>query len=99
MCTLAAKEAQCDTKVVATWHAPQEESLCLVIIERPEVHRCWEHYSEGVYTLELIFSSDLTFQLRDQQEQQRVLATQVLRVIHEAIRYRHRRRQPWNVFD
>ena len=30
---------------------------------------------------------------------QQILASEVLRVIKEAILYRHKRRQPWNIFD
>jgi hypothetical protein len=69
-----------------------------VIIARPDIKRCWEHYSEGTYTIELTFSEDLTFELRDM-SLEHVLASEALRVIREAIRYRHKRRQPWNIFD
>ena len=68
------------------------------MMERPEVKRCWENYSQGTYSIELTFADDLTFQLKDPQLQQ-VLSSEVLRVIREAIRYRHRRREPWNVFE
>jgi len=46
----------------------------------------------------LTFTEDLTFQLRDV-SLEHVLASEVLRVIREALRYRHKRRQPWNIFD
>jgi hypothetical protein len=98
VCTLSARDQQCNTVVRARWSAPQEESLCLVIIDRPEVKQCWEHYEAGAYTVELVFAQDLTFQLRDP-ALQHVLASEVLRVIREAILYRHKRRQPWNIFD
>ena len=98
ICTLTANDTQCDTVVRATWRAPGDESLCLVIVGRPEVKRCWEKYSEGSYSIELIFSTDLVFQLKDLDLQQ-MLASEVLRVIREAIRYRHKRREPWNIFD
>ena len=98
ICTLAADDKQCEAKVHATWRAPHGESLCLVIVDRPEVKRCWENYSQGTYSIELIFNEDLTFQLKDPQLQH-VLASEALRVIREAIRYRRKRRQPWNIFD
>ena len=98
ICTLTINDTQCDTVVRATWRAPNDESLCLVIVGRPEVKRCWEKYSEGSYSIELVFSTDLVFQLKDLDLQQ-VLASEVLRVIREAIRYRHKRREPWNIFD
>ena len=98
VCSLSSHDEQCDTVVRATWSAPHEESLCLVIVDRPEVKQCWEHYEAGAYTVELVFAQDLTFQLRDPALQQ-VLASEVLRVIKEAILYRHKRRQPWNIFD
>ena len=84
--------------VHASWRAPRAESLCLVLIGRPEIKRCWEHYAAGTYSLEVVFAQDLTFQLRDP-ALQNVLAAAVLRVIREALQYRHRRRQPWNIFD
>jgi hypothetical protein len=98
LCTLAARDKQCDTVVHASWSAPHEESLCLVLAGRPQVKRCWEHYAAGTYSLELVFAEDLTFELRDA-ALQNVLASAVLRVIREALQYRPRRRQPWNVFD
>jgi hypothetical protein len=98
ICTLAINDKQCDTLVRATWRSAREESLCLVILDRSDVKRCWEKYSDGTYSIELIFTSDLVFQLKDL-ALQRVLASEVLRVIREAIRYRHKRRQPWNIFD
>lgn len=98
ICTLSAGDKQCETRVHAKWQSPHEESLCLVIVSRPEVKRCWENYSEGTYSIELIFNDDLIFQLKDLELKQ-VLASEALRVIREAIRYRHRRREPWNIFD
>ena len=98
LCTLAARDKQCDVLVHASWSAPQEESLCLVLLGRPEIKRCWEDYASGTYTVHLEFAQDLTFQLRDP-SLQNVLASEVLRVLREALQYRHRRRQPWNIFD
>jgi len=98
LCTLAARDEQCDVLVHASWTAPQEESLCLVLLGRPEIKRCWEDYTSGTYTLQLEFTQDLTFQLRDP-SLQNILASEVLRVLREALQYRHRRRQPWNIFD
>jgi hypothetical protein len=98
VCTLAPSDKQCDARVQASWQSSRNESLCLVIVDRPDVKRCWERYSGGVYSIELVFTEDLIFQLKDL-ELQHVLASEVLRVIREAIRYRHRRREPWNIFD
>ena len=98
ICTLSTNDKECQTQVLASWHASSPESLCLIVLERPEVKRCWERYSEGTYSMELVFSDDLTFQLRDPDMKQ-VLSSEVLRVIREAIRYRHKRREPWNVFE
>src|SRR5271166_4707072 len=65
ICTLSGNDKQCDTLVRASWHSPRDESLCLVIVERPDVKRCWEKYSEGTYSIELLFADDLEFQLKD----------------------------------
>ncbi len=98
ICTLGIKDQQCEARVQASWRSPTEESLCLVIEGRPEVKHCWEKYAEGTYTIELVFNDDMVFELKDP-DLQRVLAAETLRVIREAIHYRHKRRQPWNVFD
>jgi len=98
ICTLGVHDRQCEARVHASWHAPHEESLCLVIVGRPEIKQCWEKCSDGVTTIELVFADDLVFQLKDRDLQQ-VLASEALRVIREAIQFRHKRRQPWNVFD
>jgi len=98
ICTLAARDKQCRTEVHAQWSAPHEESLCLVVLDRPSIKRCWEHYARGTYSIQLTFVDDLTFQLRDP-ELQNILASEVLRVIREALHYRHRRREPWNIFE
>lgn len=98
ICTLTGRDKQCETPVHAQWRSSHEESLCLVIVARPDVKRCWEHYAEGTYTIQLTFAEDLTFQLRDL-SLEHVLASEALRVIREALRYRHKRRQPWNIFD
>ena len=98
ICTLTERDKQCETPVHAQWRSSHEESLCLIILARPDVKHCWEHYAAGTYTIQLTFAEDLTFQLRDL-SLEHVLASEALRVIREAIRYRHKRRQPWNIFD
>jgi hypothetical protein len=98
ICSLAAKDKQCETTVHASWHAPRDESLCLIVLNRPEIKRCWERYSEGTYSIGLTFDEDLRFELRDP-SLERTLAAETLRVIREAVQYRHKRREPWNIFD
>lgn len=97
ICTLSARDEQCATVVNARWRSPQDESLCLVIVGHPDIKRCWENYSKGVYTVELAFSEDLVVELRDPQLQ-RMLVAEAVKVIREALRLRHKRRQPWNIF-
>ena len=96
VCTLSATEDTCQTTVKAQWHAPRNESLCLVIVGRPEVRRCWENFSSGLYQVELTFNEDLVVELRDPQLQ-RVLVSEAITVIREALRLRRKRRQPWNI--
>lgn len=72
--------------------------MCLVIVDRPEIKRCWENYSQGTYSVELTFTEDLLFQLKDL-DLQNVVASEALRVIREAIRYRRKRIEPWNIFE
>jgi len=96
ICTLSGNEKTCETAVRAAWRSPRRESLCLVIVDRPDVKRCWENFSRGTYSVELVFSDDLVMELRDPQLQT-VLASKVLKVIREALDYRRKRRQPWNI--
>ena len=72
--------------------------MCLVIVDRPEIKRCWENYSQGTYSVELTFTEDLLFQLKDL-DLRNVVASEALRVIREAIRYRRKRIEPWNIFE
>jgi hypothetical protein len=97
VCTLSAQDESCDTTVVAEWTSPRSESLCLLIVGRPEVKRCWEGHSQGRYTVALVFSEDLEVELRDP-ELRTVLASQAIRVIREALELRRKRRPPWSVF-
>jgi len=97
VCTLSDNDAVCDTTVHARWRSARNESLCLVIVDQPHVRRCWEDHSEGVYSVELVFSQDLIVQLRDA-ELDRVLASQAVAVIRKALRFRRKRRQPWSIF-
>ena len=98
ICVLSKGDRQCEIPVRAQWRSSHEESLCLVIVTRPDVKRCWEGFAAGTYTIRLTFSDDLTFQLRDV-SLDHVFASEVLRVIREALQYRHKRRQPWNIFE
>ena len=96
ICTLSAQDEFCDTTVRAQWKSSRDESLCLVIVGRPEVRRCWEKFSGGVYEVALTFSADLIVELRDPQLR-RVLASEAISVIREALQLRRKRRQPWNI--
>ena len=97
MCTLAGDETTCNTTVHAQWRSPRNESLCLLIVDRPEVRQCWEDHKEGVYSVEVSFSEDLVIELRNP-ELDRVLASQAIAVIRQALQLRHKRRPPWNIF-
>ena len=70
--------------------------MCLVIVDRPDIRRCWENFSEGVYNVELSFNKDLIVELRDPELQQ-VLASETIAVIRQALQLRRKRRQPWNL--
>jgi DUF3019 family protein len=98
VCTLSGDDADCKTTVHAQWRSPRNESLCLVIVDRPHIRQCWENHSQGVYSVEIAFSDDLVVQLRDA-ELDSVLASQAIAVIRQALLLRHKRRPPWNIFD
>jgi hypothetical protein len=97
VCSLSARDDECDTVVQAQWRSARDESLCLLIVGRPEIKRCWEGYSEGIYTMKLVFSEDLVVELRDM-DLQKVLVSEAVTVIKEALRLRRKRRQPWSPF-
>lgn len=96
VCTMSAQDEDCSAVVQAQWRSSRDESLCLVIVGHPQIKRCWENYAAGVYKVELSFSEDLVVELRDPQLQH-VLAAEAITVIKEALRLRHKRRQPWNI--
>jgi hypothetical protein len=98
VCTLSAGDENCDTVVTAQWHAPRDESLCLLIVGQPQIKQCWENHSEGVYSVRLVFNRDLLVELRDPQLQT-VLASEAIAVIKEALRLRRKRRQPWDILS
>jgi hypothetical protein len=97
VCTLSDENPTCNTTVHAQWLSSRDESLCLLIVDRPDVRQCWENHQEGVYSVEVSFSEDLVVELRDA-ELDRVLASQAVAVIRQALQLRHRRRPPWNIF-
>jgi hypothetical protein len=98
ICTLSADDENCDTMVTAQWRSAKDESLCLLIVGQPQVRQCWENHSEGVYTVRLLFNQDLLVELRDL-ELQKVLASETIAVIKEALRLRRKRRQPWDILS
>jgi Protein of unknown function (DUF3019) len=98
VCTLSDNDTECNTTVRAQWRSPRNESLCLVIVDRPDVKRCWEEHRHGTYAIELAFSKDLVVELRDA-ELDRVLASAAVAVIRQALQFRRKRRQPWNIFS
>ncbi|MET0535835.1 MAG: DUF3019 domain-containing protein [Steroidobacter sp.] len=98
VCTLSENDTACSTTVHAQWRSTRNESLCLVIVDQPNIRRCWEDHSEGLYSVEVVFSQDLVIQLRDT-ELDRVLASQAIAVIRKAIQFRRKRRQPWSIFN
>jgi Protein of unknown function (DUF3019) len=96
VCTMTSADEVCETTVRAQWRSVRDESLCLVIVGRPEVKRCWDNFTEGHYSIELAFAEDLVVQLRDP-ALENVLASAAIRVIREAIQLRRKRKQPWNI--
>jgi hypothetical protein len=98
VCTLSDNDTTCDTTVRAQWRSSRNESLCLFIVDRPQIRHCWENHTAGVYSVEVSFSEDLVVQLRDA-ERDNVLASQAIAVIRQALQLRHRRRPPWNIFN
>lgn len=97
VCTLSGDDTTCTTTVHAQWRSPRDESLCLLIVDRPHIRQCWEQHKAGVYSVEVSFSEDLVVELRDAERDQ-VLASQAIAVIRQALQLRHKRRPPWNIF-
>lgn len=97
VCTLSGDDTACNTTVHAQWRSSRNESLCLLIVDRPHIRHCWENHAAGVYSVEVSFSEDLVVELRDA-ELDHVLASQAIAVIRQALQLRHKRRPPWNIF-
>jgi Protein of unknown function (DUF3019) len=95
---MAADDKQCKTKVRAAWRSGHQISVCLMVVDRPDLRHCWEHASEGSVSVELLAAEDVTFRLEDADRPQ-VLLSDVMHVVRESVRYRHRRRQPWSLFE
>ncbi len=98
LCTLAENELHCETEIDISWQSSTLQSVCVSIVERPEVERCWENYSEGTYRIALTFSDDLVVELRDK-EGRELLISETVAVVREMLRYRLKRRKPWNLFQ
>lgn len=98
VCTLSADDEECATVVEAQWRSPRDESLCLLIVGRPDIKQCWENHSEGFYKVSLVFREDLVMELRDAQLQA-VLVSAAITVIREALQLRRKRRPPWNILS
>jgi DUF3019 family protein len=97
VCTLTGDDTTCNTTVHAQWRSTRNESLCLLIVDRPHIRQCWDNHAQGVYSVELSFSQDLVVQLRGA-ELDNVLASEAIAVIRQALQLRHRRRPPWSIF-
>ncbi len=98
VCTLSADDEECATVVEAQWRSASDESLCLVIVGRPDIKQCWENHSQGLYKVLLVFHEDLVVELRDPQLQD-VLVSAAVTVIREALQLRRKRRPPWNILS
>ena len=98
LCTLAENELHCQTQVDISWRAEELQSVCVYIVERPEIEHCWDNYTEGTYSIVLTFSSDLVVELRDK-EARDLLVSRTLAVVREMVRFRQQRRKPWNLFQ
>ncbi|WP_179957666.1 DUF3019 domain-containing protein [Exilibacterium tricleocarpae] len=98
LCTLAENELHCQADIDIIWRSDRQESVCVSIVERPEIEHCWDNYREGTYSIKLTFSSDLVVELRDK-EARELLVSETLAVVREMLRYRHKRRKPWNLFQ
>ena len=98
VCTVSAGDESCNAVVTAHWRAPRDESLCLLIVNQPQIKQCWENHAEGTYAVRLVLNEDLVVELRDPQLQS-VLASEAIAVIREALRLRRKRRQPWDILS
>jgi hypothetical protein len=98
ICTMAADDKQCRTQVHAAWKSGREMSVCLIVVNRPDLKHCWEHAVEGSISVDLLGAEDVTFEIQEADRRQ-ILASEVMRVVRESVRYRHRRRQAWSLFE
>ena len=98
ICTMAADDKECRTQVRAAWRSGHSVSVCLIVVDRPDLKHCWQHARDGSMSMEVLAAEDVTFRLEDADRSQ-LLLSDILRVVRESVRYRHRRRQPWSLFE
>ncbi len=96
LCVLSADEEACYDELEVRWSAPQKMSLCLYRSELDAPLRCWADVSEGVHRFLLSATRDVTFQLRENNEN--LLVSEAFEVVQDNRKYRRQRRNPWSFF-
>jgi hypothetical protein len=97
LCTLSKDEPRCKALVRISWTSEAKQSLCLKVVNRPDVNHCWKQNSQGNFGIQLAFKNDLTVELRDSRTQS-LVASKTISIVREG-EYRHRRRHPWDLFQ
>lgn len=97
LCTLGEGDTHCRTPVHVVWNAEQEQNACVDFQLFPEVTQCWQDSRSGEVHVELEFDEDLIVSLRDR-DSNNILLERTITLVREAVRYRRKRRQPWNIF-
>ncbi|MFT7559434.1 MAG: hypothetical protein ACI93R_001345 [Flavobacteriales bacterium] len=97
LCVLSEKEETCADTLEITWHSDRLRSICLFQSSKQLPLRCWEDENRGEHRVEIITGADVDFQLREVRNKN-LLVTQSFEVLHDQVKYRKRRRNPWSFF-
>lgn len=96
LCVLTEDEDACYDQLEVRWRAAQKMSLCLYQSDLDQPLQCWSGASEGQHKFILSATRNVTFQLRE--NNQNTLVSEAFEVIHDQKKYRRQRRNPWSFF-
>lgn len=98
LCILNEKTELCQQQVSLLWKSSQPMALCLYQGQRSSPEQCWKDAISGELQLNLNVEDSVMFQLRDFEDELRVLAAAEFKVLRDKKKYRRSRRNPWSFF-
>lgn len=96
-CLLLDKSKQCEVSVNINWKVRQSGNYCLYNNLNDVALNCWENENHAFITILLTMEKDLTFELR-QQNNNKILFKTSLKVYRKISNVRRKRRNPWSFY-